>query len=199
MVCGQSGRSPVKIAIFIEEPSSQKPIQIFVRKILGKKIGTVIRVKKRGDLLNKEKIEAYIENDILLEHNDILKFVVCVDSECTPEKEMAKITRRIETSLKSKVIQPLHYIIVTHAFEGWLLSDPISIKEYLGPRAKVTIPASASKVCKPKALMQDIFRKADRDYHYTIENARIADLSDPKRMVKKSTSFKKFYEIIKDP
>lgn len=189
----------MKIAIFIEEPSSQKPIQIFVRKILGRKIGTVIRVKKRGDLLNKEKIEAYIENDILLEHNDILKFVVCVDSECTPEEEMTKLTCKIEASLKSKVKQPFHYIIVTHAFEGWLLADPVCIKKYLGQRAKVKIPASASKVCKPKVLMQDIFRKADRDYHYTIENARIADLSDPKRMIKKSTSFKKFYEIIKDP
>lgn len=189
----------MKIAFFIEEPSSQKPIQIFVRKILGRKIGTVIRVKKRGDLLNKVKIEAYIENDILLVHNDISKFIVCVDSECTPEEEMARITYKIETSLKLKVNQPFHYVIVTHAFEGWLLADPTCIKKYLGPRAKVKIPASASKVCKPKALMQDIFRKADRDYHYTIENARIADLSNPKRMIKKSASFKKFYEIIKDP
>lgn len=189
----------MKIVIFIEEPSSQKPIQTFIRKILGRKIGIVIRVKKRGDLLNKEKIEAYIENDILLEHNDISKFIVCVDSECTPEEEMAKTTCKIEASLKSKVIQPFHYIVVTHAFEGWLLADPVCIKEYLGQRAKVKIPASASKVCKPKALMQDIFRKADRDYHYTVENARIADFSEPKRMIKNSTSFKKFYDVIKDP
>lgn len=189
----------MKIAIFIEEQSSKKAIKIFVRKILGERIGIVIRVRKRGDLLNKEKIKAYIENDILLEHNDISKFIVCVDSECTPEEEMTKLTCKIETSLKLKVKQPFHYVIVTHAFEGWLLADPTCIKKFLGPRAKVKIPASASKVCKPKALMQDIFRKADRDYHYTIENARIADLSNPKRMIKNSTSFKKFYEIIKDP
>jgi len=189
----------VKIAFFIEEPSSQKPIQLLVRKILGKKIGTVIRVKKRGDLLDEEKIEAHISKDILLEHDDISKFIVCVDSECTPEEEMAKITCEIETSLRSKVKQPFHYIIVTHAFEGWLLSDPICIKKYLGPRAKVKIPASASKVCKPKTLMQEIFRKANKEFHHKYENARIANLSNPKRMIKNNASFKKFYEIIKDP
>jgi len=189
----------VKIAIFVEEPSSQKPIQIFVRKILGKKIGTVIRVKKRGDLLNKEKIEAYIKNDILLGHNDISKFIVCVDSECTPEEEMTKLTCKIEANLKSKVIQPFHYVIVTHAFEGWLLADPVCIQEYIGTSAKVKIPASAASECKPKEYLKDIFRKANKDFLYTVENARIADLSDPKRMIKRSTSFKKFYDVIKDP
>lgn len=189
----------MKIAIFIEEPSSQKAIQIFVRKILGERVGIVIRVKKRGDLLNKEKIKAYIENDILLEHNDISKFIVCVDSECTPEEEMTKLTCKIEANLKSKVKQPFHYVIVTHAFEGWLLADPVCIKEYLGPRAKVKIPASAASECKPKEYLKDIFRKANKDFLYTVENARIADLSDPRRMIKNSTSFKKFYEIIKDP
>ena len=189
----------MKIAIFIEESSSRKAIKSFVHKISGKQTGIVSRVKNRGDLLDEKKIETHINKDILLEHDDISKFIVCVDSECTPEEEMAKITRRIETSLRSKIKQSFHYIVVTHAFEGWLLADPTCIKKYLGPRTKVKIPASASKACKPKALMQDIFRKANRDYHYTIENERIADLSDPKRMIKNSTSFKKFYDVIKDP
>jgi hypothetical protein len=189
----------MKIAIFIEEDSSKKLMRTFIHRILGKNVGIVERVKKQQDLLKEEKVEAYIKNDILLEHLDISKIIICVDCECTPEEERLEQTIKIEKNLKSKIGQPLSYINIVHAIEGWLLSDSECIQEYLGSRVKVNIPPSASKECKPKDVMKDIFRKAGRSYLHTVHNAKIAELANPERMIKSNKSFKKFYDVIKDP
>jgi hypothetical protein len=187
----------MKIAIFIEEQSSREPIKIIIHKILGEQTGIVDRVVKRGNLLNEEKVEAYIKKDILLDHPDVSKFVVCVDTEC---EDIEERTNRIEKSLNPKIRRPVYYIKVVHAFEGWLLSDPDCIKEYLGPRAKkIKILPSASKNCKPKKVMKDIFRKADKEYIHTLHNPEIAEQVNPEKMIKSNKSFKKFYDVIKDP
>ncbi len=187
----------MKIAIFIEEQSSKEPIKTFIHKILGQHAGIIDRVVKRGNLLNEEKVKAHI--NFLLIYHSISKIIVCVDSECTPEEEIEKITNKIEKSLKAKIKQPIYYITIVHAFEGWLLSDPDCIKKYLGPRAKVNISPSASKECKPKEVMKDIFRKADKDYIHTLHNTEIAERANPERIMKSNKSFKKFYDVIKDP
>jgi hypothetical protein len=47
--------------------------------------------------------------------------------------------------------------------------------------------------------MKDIFRKADKNYIHTLHNTEIAEQANPKIIMKSNNSFKKFYDVIKDP
>jgi hypothetical protein len=150
-------------------------------------------------LLREEKIYSHIVYDILQEHPDISKTIVCVDSECTPEEEVLKKLKEVENSLKTKTKQPIYYLCVTHALEGWLLGDPDGIKQLLGPRAKVHIPPSATLECKPKEIIKDIFQKADKEFLPARDNQRIAEKIDLKIVGKNNKSFYNFQAQVKDP
>jgi len=188
----------MKIALFSED-KYHKALQILTQRILGKQTGVIMRSKKRHDLLKTEKVYSHIVHDILQEHSDISKIIVCVDSECTPEEEVLKELKRLENSIKVKTKQPIYYLCVTHALEGWLLGDPDGIKQYLGPRAKVHIPPSASLECKPKDIMKDIFREVDKDFLPSLHNERIAEIIDLKIAGKNNKSFYNFQTQVRDP
>lgn len=199
MVFGWSGRRSIKIALFVEDKIGKKAIEILAHKITARGTSIKLRFIKRGGLLNEQKVYSFIKNDILQDHPDVSKIIACVDSECTLEEEIEKEVQKVKGTLTVKVNRPVYYVVVVHALEGWLLSDPEGIKKYLGPRAKINISPSASKECRPKKVMKDIFRKAGKDYLHTIHNSQIAELSDPKKIIKSNPSFKNFYEVIKDP
>lgn len=189
----------MKIALFAEGPSEEKTILTFARKILGKQASIISRVKRRGDLLNKGKIYSYIINDIFQEHSDVSKIIVCVDSECTSPQEIEERILGVEETIMSEVKRPIYYIVVVHALEGWLLADPQSIKEYLGPRAKVNISASATSECRPKEVMSNIFNQAGKEFLYTRDNPRIAEKVNVNKLARRSKSFAEFMKRIKDP
>jgi hypothetical protein len=83
--------------------------------------------------------------------------------------------------------------------ERWLLGDPNGIEQDLGPRAKVNKPASATLECKPKEIIKDIFRKADKEFVPYRDNERIAERIDLKIVVKNNKSFCRFQKQVKDP
>ena len=47
--------------------------------------------------------------------------------------------------------------------------------------------------------MKDIFRKADKNYIHTFHNTGITEQANPEIIMKSNNSFKKFYDVIKDP
>jgi hypothetical protein len=98
----------MKIAIFSEDRYC-KPFQILAQRILGKQAGVELRSKKRNDLLKEEKVYSHIVYDILQEHPDISKIIVCVDSECTPEEEVLKKLKEVENSLKATDLLFMRY------------------------------------------------------------------------------------------
>lgn len=188
----------MKIVIFCEDRYNE-PIRILTRKILGEKTGVIMRTKKRHDLLQSEKVCSHIINDILQEYSDVLKIIVCLDSECTDEKITLKDLKTLESLIKKKVKEPVvHCLPVTHALEGWLLADSGAVKEYLGSHAKVNIPLSATSECKPEEVLGEIFRKAGREFIPVRDNERIADGIDIGEAAKNNKSFARFCERIKD-
>jgi len=189
----------VKIALITEGPFEEKTLKIIARKIVPKETGIESRVLKRGDLFNWQKVCSYIENDIMKQHPDISKVIACIDSECTPEKEIQTEAQRIEKKLTSKTNLPVSYVVVVHALEGWLLSDAESIKGYLGSRADIEIPSSASLECKPKDKMKEIFGRADKQFIHTRDNPRIAETFNVGIARDNNKSFASFCEKVKDP
>lgn len=190
----------MKIALYVEGPSDEKTLPILIKKILGEQVSIISRVfRGRGNLLNEQKVHSAITQDLVQEHPDVSKIIVCVDSECTPEVQTEREIRKIEKSVKTKVQPryPVYYVVVVHALEGWLLADPETIKGYLGSR--VNIPSSATSNCKPKEVMRDIFRKAGKDFIASRDAPRIAEKADSAKMVKKNESFARFCERVKDP
>ncbi len=193
----------MKIALFVEgrtRPSSEeKTIKVLARKIIPREIGIESRLIERGDLLtNINKVSSCI-NDILQDHPDISKIIVCVDSHCTPKEENEKKARNIEKNLKVKVELPVFYIVIEHALEGWLLADPESIIGYLGPKVRIDIPSSYTKECKPEERIKEIFRKSNRQFVHMRDNHLIAERLNIDRATGANKSFADFVRIIRDP
>lgn len=190
----------MKIALLVEGPSDEKTLRILVQKILGEPISIVTRVMRgRGNLLNERKVRAVILNNILPDHPEVAKIIVCVDFECTPEDEAQEEVGKIEKIVKSGMKSPIYFIPVIHALEGWLLADPDRIKEYLGQRANVKISPSATLDCNPKEIMKDIFRQNERQFLPTLDNPRIAERINIGKIVEKNKSFTHFQDKVKDP
>ena len=191
----------MNIVLLVEGPSDANTLKFLVKKILGEQVNVITKpLRGRGNLLKAEKVLNHI-NTLLRRNPDVSKIIVCVDSECTPEDETEREMKKVENSIRAKIPQkyPIHYIGVIHALEGWLLADPDSIREYLGTRVRVNIPSSATLDCKPKEVMRDIFRKADKGFRPTHDCPRIAEEIDIDKMVKNNKSFARFREKVKDP
>lgn len=199
MVFRRSWRRSIKISLFVEGPSDEVTLRVLIRRILGRQVPVIPRVKRRGDLLKKEKIYSHITKDILPKYPDISKIIICVDSECTPETEAKANIRKLEDSFKSKVNCPLYCITVIHALEGWLLADPDTIREYLGSRARVDISPSKALSCKPKEVMKRVFRQNGREFLSKRDSPRIAERVDIDKIVKNNKSFECFRDRVKDP
>ena len=191
----------MKIALFVEGQSDKETLTILVKKILGEHASVIPRVfRGKGNLLNEQKVYSSITY-LVQEHPDVSKIIVCVDSECTPEDQTEQEIKKVEKSIKSKIQQrhPVYYVGVIHALEGWLLADPDAVTEHLGPKMKVNIPHQATLDCKPKEVIKDIFRKADKEFIALLHNPRIAEKIDIDKMANQNKSFARFRERIKDP
>lgn len=190
----------MKIALLVEGPSDEQTLKILIRKILGEQVSIVTRVMRgRGNLLNERKVRAVILNNILPDHPEVAKIIVCVDSECTPEDEARKEAEEIEKIVNSGMKHPIYYVCVIHALEGWLLGDLDGIKIYLGQRANMKISPSATRDCNPKEIMKDIFRQNERQFLPTLDNPRIAERINIDKIATNNKSFLRFQDKVKDP
>jgi hypothetical protein len=191
----------MKIILFVEgrrKPSSEeKTIKMIARKKLPETTGIETRIIQRGDLLKEDKVYSQLVNDVLLDHPDAKKVVICIDAEC--EREINEKTKKVEQSLSKKINIPIFYVVVVNAVEGWLLADIEAVKYSLGRNANVNISPSATLDCKPKELLKDIFRKADRDFIHMRDNPKIAEEMDVDKAARNNQSLAYFVEKLIDP
>lgn len=189
----------MKIALLVEGPSDEQTLKILIHKILGKQVSIESRVLRgRGNILNERKVRAII-NNVIANHPEVSKTIVCVDSECTPEDETQKEVEETGKIVKAGTKCPVYYVTVIHALEGWLLADPGGIKTYLGQQANVKIPPSATLDCNPKKLMKNIFRQNERQFLPTRDNPGIAEQVNIDKILTTNKSFARFQDKVNDP
>lgn len=188
----------MSIGLFVEGPTDKKVIPILVRKILAAPTGKIVsRVVPQGDLLNPRKIQSYIEKDLLLEHRDLTRLIICRDSECTNPKQIEQDFRPVERELQRlKLKIPVRLCVVVHALESWLMSDAESLKNFLGGARTLRIPKNSESLCKPKETLRKLFRKANRDYNPLRDYPKIAEMANVERIAQNNVSFDRFRKLL---
>jgi hypothetical protein len=187
----------MKISLFVEGSSDEDTLPKLARKV-SPNVGFITRVLPRGDLLNAAKVGAYIKA-ITTKHQDILKVIVCPDSECTPEEEFLKIVLPIERDLRDLVKKPpVYYCGVIHATEAWLACDAVALGKYIG-LGNTKAPGTQAIVnsCKPKQALREFFTRHGREFTNVRDNPRLADTLDAEVLVKVSASFARFAKLLR--
>jgi len=190
----------MKIVLFVEGPSDGQSISILARR-MDNRLGLVCRVLPRGDLLNPLKVQTYIHMDVLQQHPDTKKIILCVDFECTQENESARIVRSRQEQLSKLVTKPpSFYCAVVHATESWLVGDEKGLSRYLN-QSKISISAvgSVRTACKPKPAMDRLFRRYQREFSNVRDNPKLAEILDLREVAKNSKSFARFARLVRDP
>ncbi len=188
----------MKISLFVEGSSDKDTLPILARKISAD-LGFVTRVLPRGDLLNATKVGAYINSDIKIKYQDIVRVIVCPDSECTPEEEFLKIALPIEKQVRDLVKNPpVHYCGVIHATEAWLACDALALGRYIGlGHTKASGTQAVVNSCKPKQALRELFRRYGQDFTNVRDNPRLADAVDAQELIKISASFTRFANLVR--
>lgn len=188
------------IALFVEGPSDERSLTILARKILeskGMKHSVIARVV-RGDLFNAQKMKVHIDT-LLRTYQDIIKIIVCVDSDCNPSEAESRV-KSIERQLAGfgLKIAP-QYVLVVHALEGWLAADAEAVGKVVGASVVAHIPQDLDSFCKPADLLDEIFRKYGKDFRRTQHDPFIAGYADPVAIARRNSSFRRFQETVADP
>jgi len=187
----------MKIALLVEGPSDKLTLPILAKKVAPGH-SFVARVLGRGNLLNAEKVFAFVEY-MKGQDNAIRKVLLCVDSECTPEAELLKIVSPQETKLKRLIKSPLvMYCGVIHATEAWLAGDASALKLYLNsPNFRSSAANAVSKACKPKQALAALFDRHGREFVNTRDNPKLAQGIDVGQLIKTSQSFARFARLVR--
>lgn len=188
----------MKISLFVEGQSDEDTLPKLARKI-SPNLGFITRVLPRGDLFNATKVCAYIDADIKIKHQDILRIIVCPDSECTPEAEFLRLALPIEKQVRAVVKNPpVHYCGVIHATEAWLACDALALGRYIGlGNTKASGTLAIVNSCKPKQAMRELFHRHRRDYTNVRDNPRLADAVDAQELIRVSASFTRFASLVR--
>lgn len=185
----------MKIGLLIEDVRGKEAFILLSRRILGKGIGIEVRSPKGASLLDEKKVLARIQKNLLQDHPDLSKILICVDKDCVEERE--REVRDLERRIKKKIKKPIFYILVTHAFEGWLLGDLSEIQEYLHSDMKISPKVTLD--CNPKDEIKKIFEKAGKEYLSSRDAHQIAKRIDLEEVARNNESFGKFREKVIDP
>jgi hypothetical protein len=184
----------------VDGQSDKQTIRILAEKLLSNrspKPGLEFRLLPRGDFFSAPKVSAYLKF-LHQTHPDISKAILCLDCECTPTEDirpqLTKVqeeVRRIHPSLNPTIV------LKVHALEGWLASDRQAVQKVLGARPE-TYP-KPENVCKPKELLETVFKKANKEFDYMLDDPRLAQETDIERLCRSSPSFSEFRKAIEDP
>jgi hypothetical protein len=190
----------LRIALFVDGPSDRDTLKVLAKKLLAQRDptpGLEFRVLPRGDFFSSAKISAYL-NDLRRTHPDANKAILCLDCECSPREDVQPKLLDVQQDIRREhpSLNPT-FVLKVHALEGWLASDSQALAEVLG-----TDPAPYPKpegVCKPKGLLAEVFKKANKEFDYMRDDPRIAEAADIERLCQASPSFSEFRNAIEDP
>jgi hypothetical protein len=184
----------MSIGLFVEGKSDKDTIPKLIRKFLDTPPKIITRTIRRGEMFKAEKVWPYLEA-LLKQHQDVEKVIVCVDSECTDPEEIWEEVSKAEREL-NEVGLPVRYALVVHALEGWLAADSKALGQVLG--RQVRIEGNLEEVCKPAELLRDIFAQHGKSFQKTRHDPQIARHADPGEIAKRSPSFRRFCQVVKD-
>jgi hypothetical protein len=190
----------LRIAIFVDGQSDKQTVGILAEKLLSNRSprpGLKLLLLPRGDFFRTRKVSAQLKV-VQQNHPDIGKVILCLDCECTPRGKIQPRLTKVQKELR--LIHPFlnpTFVLKVHALEGWLASDRQAVQKVLGARPK-TYP-KPENVCKPKELLATVFKKANREFDYMLDDPRLAQETDIERLCQSSPSFCEFRKAIEDP
>jgi len=190
----------MKIVLFVEGSSDKETLSILAKRI-SPEYGIVTRVLGRGNLLNAQRISVYIEEDIKKQYRDVRKVLLCVDSECTPEREWERTVAPVRRALTDLVRHPpVFYCAVIHATEAWLACDAATLGLHLGSvMIKESSARAIARACKPKRALDDLFNRHDREFSNIRDNPRLAREVNIEVLTRNSKSFSRFARLVRNP
>lgn len=190
------------IALFVEGRSDKDTIPLLAKKILAtrsKPPALEVRTIRRGNMFKARKVAEHVRV-LSRKHQNLSKILICVDSHCTSENQMAGRVREVERELESmKVPVPPRFCLVVHALEGWLMAAPQALSSYLQVSGGLSITQAMAFDCKPKEVLSEVFARVGRTFDYMRDDPAIAELADPDEMSKLSPSFAAFKQHLLDP
>ena len=190
----------MRIAIFVDGKSDKPTLDILAEKLLGNrspKPGRKFLLLQRGDFFSAAKVSAQLEF-LHQMHPDVGKVILCLDFECARaediQPQLAKVQKEIRSNHPS--LNPT-IVLKVHALEGWLASDRQAVQKVLGEEPR-DYPRPENE-CKPKKLLETVFKKANKEFDYMRDDPRLAQEIDIERLCRSSPSFREFRKAIEDP
>ena len=190
----------MRIAIFVDGNSDKPTLDILTEKLLSKrnpKPGRKFVLLPRGDFFSAAKVSAQLKF-LSQTHPDVGKAILCLDCECTPRENIQPQLTKVQEEVRREhpALNPT-IVLKVHALEGWLASDRQAVRKVLGAEP-VDYPKPENE-CKPKKLLESVFKKANREFDYMRDDPRLARETDIETLCRLSTSFCEFREAIEDP
>jgi hypothetical protein len=190
----------LKIAIFVDGKSDKPTLDVLVEKLLtnrSPKPGRKFLLLQRGDFFSAPKVSTYLTY-LHQTHHDVGKVILCLDCECTPPQDIQPRLIKVQEEVRHDhpSLNPT-IVLKVHALEGWLASDREALREVLGT-APTDYPRPEG-VCKPKELLETVFRKANKEFDYMRDDPRLAREIDIERLCQSSPSFCEFRKAVEDP
>jgi len=193
----------MKIGLIVEGKSDGETIKKLVEKIYAgarrkTKPGVVSRRLAQGNLLKPNKIRGVVDQMVEEHHPEIKKIIICLDCECTSEKEKQPKVSRAAKELRQLGLQPApQYCLVVHAIEGWLASDPAALNKYF--RKEIKLDWDPVKDCRPKDRLRSTFASEGKNFTNTEHNPRLAELVHIQTLIKRNPSFARFKKLLESP
>jgi hypothetical protein len=183
------------IVLLTEDNTTGEAIRILAQKVLkSRKPPEVLRRHiKRGRIFKKpEKLAALIKS---ISRGKKAKFIVCVDSECTPPQTTERNLDRCKKYLKQNRLV-VNFVVVVHTLEAWLAADEEAIRAVLKPKGSITIPTNLESECHPEEILKEIFQKNDKEFDKSWHDLEIAKKANPAKIAQRCQSLRKFQEVL---
>ncbi|MBI4235755.1 MAG: DUF4276 family protein [Chloroflexi bacterium] len=170
----------MRVLLLVEGLSDKYVLPILARKMLPGNAGIDVRVVSQGDMVtNARKVHAHIR---AARRRDTVKVILCRDSEGIPAAEtkpkLEVVAQEVARSFRSL---PIEAVVVDHSLEGWLLHDREAIARYLGIPPAGLRYRNPEDDLRPARRMENIFRRARRDFTKTGDGPRRAGRSGAHR------------------
>jgi hypothetical protein len=175
----------VTTAILVEGSTDKKVFGILLERH-GPHRPVTFRVKHRSDLLDGEKVAAFVRYGLLPMVTGLKKVLVCIDMECDPPEE---VDRRVRAAQSSRALieleVPVRFILVRFALESWLAADGAAWVRAFRFGVRSPLPRSILEECDPKRAIREHLKPMGFDFRFTLHDVRVAaelDIAEASRV-----------------